>query len=314
MGHYTVLAGGTGAARFLRGLVQIVPEEELQIIVNVGDDTEVWGLHVSPDIDSVVYGLSGKLDPVRGWGRRDDTFHCLETIEAYGMPSWFRVGDRDLATHLTRTELLRSGVRLSAAVERMARTLGVRARVLPATDDRVQTRVDTPDGVLGFQEFFVRERWQPEVRSVAFAGAAEARAPEAVIAAIRDAQLVIVAPSNPITSIGPILAVADIRHALRATRADVIAVSPVIGNAAVSGPAGRLMKACGFEVSPAGVANCYQDFLTTLIVHTTDAGLAPVIRTDTLGVQVTDILMSDDESARRLADFVVSANRGCESR
>jgi LPPG:FO 2-phospho-L-lactate transferase len=306
MSHYTVLAGGTGAAKFLRGLAQIVPPDRLQIIVNVGDDTEVWGLHVSPDVDSVVYALAGELDPVRGWGRRNESFQCLEAIEAFGMPSWFRLGDRDLATHITRTALLRSGLPLSAVVSQMAAALGVRARILPATDDPLRTTVETADGVLGFQEYFVRERWQPAVRSVNVAGAADARAPAAVVAAIRDAHQVIIAPSNPVTSIGPMLAVREIRDALRATAADVVAISPLVGDAAVSGPAARLMASGGYEVSPRGVARCYQDFLSSLVVHTTDAALAAAIRTDTLGVHVTDILMPDEPGARRLAEFVVS--------
>ena len=215
--HYTVLAGGTGAAKFLRGLVRVVPEEQIHVVVNVADDTSVWGLHVSPDIDSVMYGLSGKLDAERGWGRRDETWKCLEGMKANGMPSWFRLGDRDLATHLTRTELLRSGLNLSDVVQRMAETLNVKARILPATGDPVRTKIETPGGVLGFQEFFVREQWKPEVRSVSYAGASEARAPEAVVDSIRAARLVIIAPSNPVTSIGPIIAIHDIRDALRCT-------------------------------------------------------------------------------------------------
>lgn len=247
--HYTVLAGGTGAAKFLRGLAQVVPEEDIHVIVNVGDDTDVWGLHVSPDIDSVLYGLAGRLDTQRGWGLRDETFRCLEEMRAYGMPDWFRLGDRDLATHIARTELLRSGSTLSEVTARMAESLGVKAAILPASDDPVRTKVETVDGILAFQEFFVREHWQPDVRSVAYSGATEASAPAAVLNSIRDSRLVIVAPSNPITSIGPILAIRDIRDALRCTRAEVVAISPLIGRAAFSGPAAKLMEACGYEVS-----------------------------------------------------------------
>jgi len=303
--HYTVLAGGTGAAKFLRGLVQVVPEENIHVIVNVGDDTDMWGLHISPDIDSIVYGLSGKLDTVRGWGLRDETFRCLEEIESYGLPSWFRLGDRDLATHIARTELLRSGLTLSAATARMAAALGVKSRILPATDDPVRTKIETSRGTLGFQEFFVRERWQPDVRSVTYVGAAEARAPSGVLDSIHDSQLVIIAPSNPITSVGPILAVHDIREALRCTRAEVLAISPLIGQAAFSGPAAKLMEASGYEVSPSGVARCYHDFLDNIVIDVRDATLASSIRFETIGVQITDILMSDDEAARRLAQFVI---------
>jgi len=303
--HYTVLAGGTGAAKFLRGLVQVVPEEQVHVIVNVGDDTDVWGLHISPDIDSITYALAGKLDTLRGWGLVNETFRCLETIEAFGMPGWFRLGDQDLATHLTRTHLLRSGLSLSETVERMSKAMGVKARVLPATDDPVRTKVETPQGMLGFQEFFVREQWKPEVRSVSYAGATEARAPAVVLDSIRDAQLVIIAPSNPITSIGPILALHQVREALRCTRAEVIAISPLIGNAAVSGPAAKLMEACGYEVSPSGVARCYHDFLNNIVIDVRDGALASSIRYETIGVRVTNLLMPDDSAARKLAEFIV---------
>lgn len=304
-----MLAGGTGAAKFLRGLVQVVPEEDIHVIVNVGDDTEIWGLHISPDIDSIAYGLAQKLDTVRGWGLRDETFRCLEEIESYGLPSWFRLGDRDLATHIARTELLKSGLTLCETVDRMTKAMGIKARVLPATDDPVRTKIETAQGLMGFQEFFVREHWQPEVRSITYAGAGEARAPAAVLNSIREAQLVIIAPSNPITSVGPILAIHDIRDALRCTRAEVVAVSPLVGNAAVSGPAAKLMEACGYEVSPSGVARCYHDFLDNIVIDTRDAALAASIRYDTIGVQIADILMSDDEAARRLAQFVIDENR-----
>jgi LPPG:FO 2-phospho-L-lactate transferase len=307
-GHYTVLAGGTGAAKFLRGLVRVIPENEIHVIVNTGDDTEIWGLHISPDIDSILYALADKLDTVRGWGVRDETFRCLEEMESYGMPAWFRLGDRDLATHLTRTGLLRSGLSLTEAVRRMAQSLGIKAQILPATDSPVPTKIETPGGVLDFQEFFVRDHWKPEVRSVIYAGAAEARASDAVVKSIRESQLVIIAPSNPITSVGPMLAIHDIRDALRCTRAEVVAISPLIGNTAVSGPAGKLMEACGYEVSPSGVARCYHDFLDNIVIDTRDAALASSIRYETIGVQVTDILMPDDDAARRLAKFVVDEN------
>jgi len=304
--HYTVLAGGTGAAKFLRGLVQVVPEDDIHVIVNVGDDTEIWGLHISPDIDSIVYGLAEKLDTIRGWGLQNETFRCLEEIKTYGLPSWFQVGDRDLATHLARTQFLKQGLSLTETVDRMVKAMGIKARVLPATDDPVRTRIETPDGQLGFQEFFVREHWQPEVRSVTYAGASEARASAAVLNSIRECELVIIAPSNPITSLGPMLAIHDLRDALRCTRAEVVAISPLIGNTAISGPAAKLMEACGYEVSPSGVARCYHDFLDNIVLDTRDAALAASIRYNTIGVQITDILITDDEAARRLAKFVIS--------
>jgi LPPG:FO 2-phospho-L-lactate transferase len=306
--HYTVLAGGTGAAKFLRGLVQVVSPQDIHVVVNVGDDTEVWGLHVSPDIDSIAYGLSGKLDTARGWGLGNETFRCLEEVQLYGMPTWFRLGDRDLATHIARTQLLRSGLTLTETTSRMAAAMGIHSAILPASDDPVRTKIETPDGTLGFQEFFVREHWQPAVQSVTYAGAADAHASQAVLRSIHDAQLIIIAPSNPITSIGPMLAVHEIRDALRCTRAEVVAISPLIGNAAFSGPAAKLMEACGYEVSPAGVARCYHDFLDNIVIDVRDSALAPSIRYDTIGVQITDILMSSDAAAGRLARFIIDEN------
>jgi LPPG:FO 2-phospho-L-lactate transferase len=306
--HYTVLAGGTGAAKFLRGLVQVVPQKDIHVVVNVGDDTEVWGLHISPDIDSVTYGLSGKLDTNRGWGLSNESFRCLEEIESFGLPTWFRLGDRDLATHITRTQLLRSGLTLTEATSRMSAAMGIQAVILPASDDPVRTKIETPHGVLGFQEFFVREHWKPIVQSVTYAGAADAHASSRVLSSIHDAQLVIIAPSNPITSIGPMLAVHDIRDALRCTRAEVVAISPLIGNAAFSGPAAKLMEASGHEVSAAGVARCYHDFLDNIVIDVRDSALAASIRYDTIGVQITDILMSDDAAAGRLARVIIDEN------
>ena len=306
--HYTVLAGGTGAAKFLLGLRQVIPQEQIHVVVNVGDDTDVWGLHVSPDIDTILYALSDQLDSVRGWGRRDESFRCLEEMNQFGLPVWFQLGDRDLATHLARTEMLRH-MSLSEVTTRMARMKGISACVIPATDDSLRTKIETPDGTLDFQEFFVKERSKPDVRSVTYAGAANAKASAGVLDSIRDAQLVVVAPSNPITSIAPILAVKGIRDALRCTRAEVVAISPIVGGKAVSGPAAKLMEASGYDVSPIGVARCYHDFLDNLVLHDSDGDLAPDIRRDTIGVQVTNILMPGPEDARRLAQFVIDENR-----
>lgn len=304
--HYTVLAGGTGAAKFLRGLIRVFPPERIHIVANVGDDLEMWGLHISPDIDSILYALSDRLDWDRGWGVRDETFRCLAAMEGLGAPAWFKLGDTDLATHLQRTSMMAGGMTLSAAVDRLCAAIGIRSRVMPATDDRVRTRIDTVDGMLDFQEFFVRERWQPEVRGVSCVGAAEARASDAVLHSIHDAQVIIVAPSNPITSIGPILAIPGIRDALRCTRAEVVAVSPIIGKAAVSGPAAKLMEASGYDVSAQGVARCYHDFLDLMVIDASDAAMAAAIRYDTIAVETTDILIHDAGAAKRLAEFVVA--------
>src|SRR6185503_10147290 len=235
----TALAGGTGAAKLLRGLASCLDPRDLTIIGNTGDDTDVWGLHVSPDLDTITYALAGLLDVGRGWGRADETFHALAAMAALGAPSWFSLGDRDLATHLTRTGALRAGDTLTAVTARLAARLGVAARILPMSDAPVRTSVTTTEGRRTFQEYFVRDRAQGDVVSVAYEGAATARPAPGVLEAIAEADLVLVCPSNPVTSIGPILAVPGIADALRATKAPVIGVSPIIGDAPVSGPAGR---------------------------------------------------------------------------
>src|SRR5262249_8311754 len=244
-----------GAAKLLRGLV--AADADLTAVVNTGDDTEVWGLHVSPDLDTITYALAGRLDLARGWGRADETFHCLEAMAALEAPTWFALGDRDLATHLVRTHALAGGRSLSQVTAEIARRLGVGPAVLPMSDDRVRTRVRTPLGWLTLQEYFVREKAQVDVLEVAYEGAADAGPAPDVPAATRDADAIVVCPSNPVTSVGPILAVPGIAAALAATRAPVVAVSPIIGGAAVSGPAGQLMAARGLPVSPLGVARAY---------------------------------------------------------
>ncbi len=239
----TVLTGGTGGAKFVDGLRQIVSPEELTIIVNTGDDHEWWGLYVSPDIDSITYVLSGLLSSERGWGVRGDTFHCLQQMKELGEEIWFSIGDRDLATHLLRSKLLAQGRTLSEATATISARLGVKQHILPMSDQRVETRVQTPVGELSFEEYFVKRWYQDPVESVRFAGALESEPAPGVIEAITSASAVLIAPSNPVTSIGPILAVPGIREALAKTAAPVVAVSPIIGTAAVSGPAANLMQA-----------------------------------------------------------------------
>jgi len=273
----TVLAGGTGAAKFIRGLIEILPPEELTIIGNTGDDCVVWALHVSPDLDTIMYLLADLLDEERGWGIKGDTFACLEAMKRYDEPTWFQLGDRDLATHIERTVGLHEGWTLSEVTERLGRSLGVRVRILPMTNDRVETRIHTPQGTLSFQEFFVRERWSSEVTSVEFHGRERAQPSPGVIEAIRASDGVVIAPSNPITSIGPILSVKGIRQALVDTPAQVIAISPIVGGQAVSGPTGKLMKAFGYEVSALGVAQVYRDFLDVLIIDEHDVALGTEI-------------------------------------
>jgi LPPG:FO 2-phospho-L-lactate transferase len=301
----TALAGGTGAAKLLRGLVGA--GADLTVVVNTGDDTDVWGLHVSPDLDTITYALAGRLDLARGWGRADESFHCLESMAAFEAPTWFALGDRDLATHLVRTQALAAGRSLSHVTAEIARRLGVAPAVVPMSDDRVRTRIRTPGGWLTFQEYFVREKAQVEVLEVAYEGAAQARPAPDVLAAIGDADAVIVCPSNPVTSVGPILAVPGVAAALATTQATIAAVSPIIGGAAVSGPAGQLMAARGLPVSPLGVARAYAPWLDALLIARGDADLASDLRAGGVEPVLADILMTDRASEAALARAVLEA-------
>ena len=303
----TALAGGTGAAKLLRGLAACLAPRDLTIVGNTGDDTEVWGLHVSPDLDTVTYALAGLLDVVRGWGRADETFHALQAMAALGAPTWFSLGDRDLATHLVRTTALREGETLTAITARLAARLGVAARILPMSDAPVRTSVTTTEGRLAFQEYFVRDKAQGEVVAVAYDGAATARPAPGVVEAIAGADLVLVCPSNPVTSIGPILAVPGIVAALRTTRAPVVGVSPIVGGAPVSGPAGRLMQARGLDVSPLGVAAAYAPWLRTLLIDARDAKLADALGEAGVKAVAADIVMTDRASEIALARRVLEA-------
>lgn len=301
------LAGGTGAAKFLRGLARGADPARLTVIGNTGDDLVCWGLHVSPDLDTITYALAGLLDPVKGWGVRDDTFHCLQAIARLGRESWFQLGDRDLATHLYRTALLQEGRSLAEATEALRQALGVLNPILPMSNDPVRTLLRTPDGWLAFQEFFVREKAKVEVLEVRYAGAEAARPAPGVIEALHGAEAVIVCPSNPITSIGPILAVSGIVEALRATRARTLAVTPIIGGAAVSGPAGKLMAVQGLPVSAVGVATLYRDWLDLLIVDHRDAELIPEIEAMGVRAVVAETLMTDADREVALARSALDA-------
>ncbi|HUK46504.1 MAG TPA: 2-phospho-L-lactate transferase [Terriglobales bacterium] len=301
-----VLTGGTGGAKFVDGLRRVVPPEELTIIVNTGDDHEWWGLYVSPDVDSIVYVLANILSTERGWGVRGDTFHCLQAMRELGEPAWFSVGDRDLATHLLRTKLMSEGQTLSQATSYIAQQLGVRACILPMSDMRVETRVDTAVGDLSFEEYFVKRWYQDPVNSVRFLGASEAVPADGVLESIAAAQAVLIAPSNPVTSIGPILAVPGIREALKTTPAQVVAVSPIIGNAAVSGPAANLMTAHGLKVSIEGIIEAYRDFLDVLVADESDASSAEALISDHLQVHCANILMRTPEDRTRIARSCVA--------
>jgi LPPG:FO 2-phospho-L-lactate transferase len=301
------LAGGTGAAKFLRGLAKALDPASLTIVGNTGDDLEVWGLSISPDLDTVMYTLAGLIDESKGWGLASETFHCREAMAALGRPTFFALGDKDLATHVRRTEALRAGHPLSRVTDDLRRSLGVRSRILPMSDDRVRTRVRTPDGWLDFQEFFVRDRCEPDVVDVAYEGADRARAAPGVIETLLEADLVLICPSNPVSSVGPILAVSGVRSALVETRGRVVAVSPIIGDAPVSGPAGKMMRAKGLEVSPLGVARAYEGWLDALVVDGRDASLTSALGARDVRAIVTDIVMGSADREVALARAVLEA-------
>lgn len=295
----TALAGGTGAAKLARGLARCLPATDLTIIGNTGDDVEIWGLHVSPDLDTLAYALSGRLDVARGWGLSGETFRCLEAMADLAGETWFNLGDRDLATHLVRSRLLRDGVPLSAVTAEVAARLGVGPRILPMSDQPVRTRVATPEGWLSFQEYFVREKAMVEVLDVEYAGAEGASPAPGVLASVRDADLIVVCPSNPVTSIGPILAVPGIARALETAQAPRVAVSPIVRDAPVSGPAGALMRARRLPVSPLGVAAAYRPWLTALVIDESDHACARALREADVTPLIAPILMSDH--AREIA-------------
>ncbi|HUK44694.1 MAG TPA: 2-phospho-L-lactate transferase [Gaiellaceae bacterium] len=300
----TVLSGGVGGARFLLGVVSVCRGDNVAIIGNVGDDIEVLGLHVSPDLDSILYALAGVADEERGWGRAGETWNALMSVADLGGESWFRLGDRDLGLHLVRTQLLGEGKPLSTVTGRLARSLGLSSALLPATDDPLRTFVETPAGTFSFQEWFVARGHRDEVDAVHYTGARNARPAPGVLEALEDAELIVIAPSNPYVSIGPILAVPEIRAAIERRRVPCVAVSPLIGGRAVKGPADRMLARLAGGTGPAEVASCYGGLIDVLVIDEQDAaselpgGVRPV---------VSRTLMVDDDARRRLALAVIDA-------
>lgn len=301
------LAGGVGAARFLRGLVGVIDASEVTVIGNTGDDDEFHGLAVSPDLDTVTYTLAGAVHPEQGWGLAGETFATMEALERYGADTWFRLGDRDLATHLYRTRRLHQGATLSEVTAEITRAWGVDVSLVPMSDDRVRTRVVTPDGVLAMQEWFVRDRARPPVVRVEFDGAPAAAPAPGVLDAIRDAETVIICPSNPVISIGPILAVPGVRDALRARRDRVVGVSPIVAGRPLKGPADRLMGPLGIEVSSVGVAKAYADVCATLVIDAGDEALSARVAEAGVRPVVTDTVMRDARVAAALARHTLDA-------
>lgn len=304
--NVTALAGGVGGSKLLVGLQQVLARGELTAIVNTADDATFYGVHVSPDVDIVTYWLGGIADIDRGWGLRGDTFDVVAALSRLGADTWFNLGDRDFATCLFRTTRLASGATLSAVTDEIRRSLDVPTRILPMSDDRVQTRIVCEDGrTLEFQEYFVRERQQPAVTQVRFAGIADAKPAPGVIEAIRDADRVILCPSNPVVSLAPILTLAGVRDALR-DHPHVTAVSPIVGGKAVKGPADKLLPTLGAEVSAAGVARLYADFCTNFVVDERDEADAALVEAEGLRPLLLDTIMVDADGSTKLARQVLS--------
>lgn len=300
-----VLSGGVGGARFVRGLVDVADPALVTVIGNVGDDLDVLGMHVSPDLDSILYSLADLNDEERGWGRADETWNALTTVAELGGEAWFRLGDRDLGLHLVRTQALQSGQPLSVVTARLAESLGLETQLIPATDDRLRTWITTPAGEFAFQEWFVARGHRDEVDALRFEGADSAAPAPGVLEAIDSADLLLIAPSNPYVSIAPILALRQVRDALAHRRVPCVAVSPLIGGRAVQGPADRMLARLAGGTAPSYVAGCYAGLIDALVVDEADAGSL-----DGLGDVrpiVTRTLMSDADARRRLAEAALGA-------
>jgi LPPG:FO 2-phospho-L-lactate transferase len=300
-----VLAGGVGGARFVQALTEVVPPSDMTVIANVGDDLEVHGLHVSPDLDTLLYTLAGLGDEERGWGRADETWNARDTIERLGGETWFQLGDRDLGLHLVRTEALRRGEPLSAATERIARAVGLQLALLPATDDRLRTRIRTPAGEFEFQEWFVARGHADRVDQVVYDGAADATPAPGALEALEAAELLAIAPSNPFVSIGPILAVDEIRALVERRRERVVAVSPLIGGRAVKGPADAMFQSLAGGTGAAQVTDCYKGLIGALVIDEADADDAAAVAERGVRPLVTRTLMSEPDARAALVETVL---------
>lgn len=314
MGSRTVLlAGGVGGAKMAEGLAGVTGPAGLAVIGNVADDAEFHDLWVSPDIDTVTYTLADTIDRDRGWGLRGDTFHTLGMLAQLGAETWMQLGDRDLAIHIYRSQQRRAGRRPSEIAAEIARRLGVAVEILLPTDDPVQTRVRTAAGWLGFQDYFVREQCRPDVLAIEFAGAAAARPTAAALAAIDAASLIVVAPSNPLVSIAPILAIPGIAKALQSSAAPTIAISPIVGGRTIKGPADRMLRAAGYPADPLGVAAVYGDLLDGMVIDTRDATAATELEALGLRVCIADTVMTDGPSRAALAGAILEFGKSCPS-
>jgi len=301
------MAGGIGASKFLIGLADVLPPKDITVIANTGDDIELFGLRICPDLDTVTYTLGGVINPVTGWGLSGDTFECLQRLKRYYGDAWFNLGDRDLATHIFRTNQLRQGIPLSEITDSIRRVLGVESTILPMTNSYTPTQITTDEGEMHMQEYFVRRRCEPRVISIRSDNVAFANPAPHVISAIIDSDLVIVCPSNPFISIGPILAVPGLRDALRETNTTIIAITPIVGGKALKGPAADMLRDLGHEVSASAVARIYNDFLDIFVLDAMDAELKGEIEANGARVITTNTIMDTAEQKATLARTVIEA-------
>jgi LPPG:FO 2-phospho-L-lactate transferase len=303
--HVVLLVGGVGGAKLAVGLANALPPGALSIIVNTGDDFEHLGLSISPDLDTVLYSLACLANPETGWGLAGDTFQAMAMVERYGGPTWFRLGDRDLATSLVRTSMLRQGQSLTEVTRHLSTALGIEHTILPMTDQPLRTCLGTSQGFLTFQEYFVRDRWQPAVQSIRFEGVEKAQPSASVIQALEQAALIVFGPSNPFLSLDPILAIPGIRERITQSAAPCIAVSPIIGGQAVKGPAAKLMAEIALDVSPVGITKHYEDLLDGIILDTVDSHLCQLIEQLNVHVTARDILMTSLVQKTELAESLL---------
>jgi len=295
------LAGGVGAAKFLRGLCQIVSPNNLLIVGNTGDDLELYGLHISPDLDIVMYTLAGVIDETKGWGIKDDTFYFIDSLRSLGFETWFRIGDRDLATHVIRTQLLAERATLAEVTAQLCGKFGVKAKLTPMTNEKVRTKILSGDRTINFQEYFVKNETKDEVKDVFFQGADNAEPAPGIIEAITQAERIIICPSNPILSIGPILAIPGIREAIMKRKAETVAISPIIAGKALKGPADKVLASMGYEASARGVAEYYKGFINRLVIDRADSAQKPELEKLGFEITIADTVMKRIEDSVSLA-------------
>ncbi len=302
----TALGGGVGAAKFLKGFTKLVPYEELILIINTADDIELFGFNISPDIDTIIYRLSGNIDAEKGWGLKDDSFNCLNSLSEIGLETWFQLGDKDFATQIYKKDLAFSGKTKTEVTKLTAESFGLeKLNLLPMTEDSVETWIETASGVMHFQEYYIKQRMEPEVFGINLRGIKEAKPSPGVLEAISGSELIIICPSNPIISIGPILKIKGIRKAIINSPAKVVAISPLIGGKPLKGPADKLMRGLGLEASSSEIANLYKDFLDVMVLDDSDSGEVDKITSMGIKTFVTDTIMTDDEKSRTLSENIL---------